>query len=176
MEQNGNGFNSYSQQPQLGQPLSNVLHDNVNASCSYSDYSATDNIIPASHIYTPSNYEQQQATFPNANSTMSYAPQYTISLNVIAGDSSEIFLEIPAGAKIIIRCIPTSTMQNQFQQSYTSNIVADNLQNYNSSNIINNDLQTPQDFNSSSIVNNNSQIQFQQNSNQSFTNFNNFRA
>jgi hypothetical protein len=198
--QNGNGFDSYSQPPQVEQQsLPNVLHDNANPPCNYSDYfSATDNnIIPASYTYPPSNYEQQQVMFYNATPTTSYAPQYTASLNVIANNSSqtncsEIFFEIPLEFKIIIKCIPTtSTVQNQFQQDYTSNIVADNLQtqdytsssivadnlqNYNSSNIINNDLQTPQDFNSSSIVNNNSQIQFQQNSNQSFTNFNNFRA
>jgi hypothetical protein len=188
-----NGLNGYSdnlQPPQIEQP---ALYNN-----NYFSTTDNNNTIQASYTNAPINYEQQPPMFSNnehASSTMSYASQHTArenqnnfstlnSSNSSQTSNPEISFEIP----IIIRCIitfpassifanlNTSDMQNQFQQNYSSNIIADNLQFQQSSSIANDNLQPQfqQDYNSSNIVNDNSQIQFQQNPNESSVNFNNF--
>ncbi|RIA85712.1 hypothetical protein C1645_781247 [Glomus cerebriforme] len=73
--QNNNTHSNNLQSPQMNQPLSNALYNNVNASCSYTDYfpAVDNNIIPASNTY------EQQLSFANgghAISTTPYAPQY----------------------------------------------------------------------------------------------------
>jgi len=161
--QNYNGYSQPPQTPQMEQPLNEILF--TNTSYSYTDYfPATDNnTISAS--YTINNYEQSPAfsfvnnasTTPTTQSASQNIPHSSSSesLNTAIANNSYHF-EIP-GFKIII--IPTTTTT-----PYA------NLNNSNTQN------QFQQDNVPLNIVTNNSQIQFQQNSNESFINFNNFRG
>ncbi|GBB95793.1 hypothetical protein RclHR1_02610030 [Rhizophagus clarus] len=155
-----------SQSFQMEQPSLNTLYNTSN----YNDYSsATDN------DNVPASYTEQQHTFSfvgdeHATTRIAqplphapqYAPQYNSysypslnSINMIP-NSSEVFrFEIP-GFKIII--IPNSS---PYSSLYTN---LDNLD------------QPRQVFTPPNIVIDNSQTQLQQNSNESFINFNNFHG